>query len=132
MEKTMNRIKERFILMRPILIPFILYIGSLVVSSTWIEANSNSSWIFWVSLIPLIPSLWMAVMIVQFMKKLDELEQRIIYEAAAFSFMITFLMILSFSFLSIAGVSLPHPTVIVLFMAVLMVVGKLIGNRKYK
>jgi len=128
----MSRIKERFMLMRPILIPFILYIGSLAVTSSWIEANLTSSWILWVSLIPLIPSSWMAVMIVQLLKKLDELEQRIIYEAAAFSFMITFLMILSFTFLSVADVSLPHPTVIVLFMAVLMVVGKLWGNWKYK
>ena len=128
----MNRIKERFGLMRPVLLPFVVYIGTLALTSIWIEGHSESTVVVWVSLLPLLPSFWIAAAFIQFLKKLDELEQRIIYEAAAFSFMITLLMILAFSFLSIAGVAMPHPNVIVFFMSFLLLVGKLNGNRKYK
>jgi hypothetical protein len=128
----MNRIKERFKLLRPIAIPFMIYIGLLTLTTTWVEDNPESSIKTFVALLPIIPSIWIAVLITQFVKKLDELEQRIINEAATFSFMITFLMIMAFSFLSISGFPLPNPVYIGLFMAILLAIGKLIGNRRYK
>lgn len=127
-----KRIKERFILLRPVLLPFIVYLGTVILISIWIEGHAESSAAVWVALVPLFPSLWITAALIQFLKKLDELERRIIYEAAAFSFTITLLMMLAFTFLSVAGVAMPHPTVIVYFMAFLLLVGKLNGNRKYK
>lgn len=128
----MNRFKERLLLLRPVTIPFILYIGILAFSANWIENNPESTAKVYIALLPLLPSIWIAVALAQYMKKLDELEQRIINEAAAFSFMITFLMILAFTFLSFAGIEMPNPTYLILFMGIFLAVGKLLGNRRYK
>lgn len=128
----MNRIKERFVLMRPVLVPFILYIGLLAFTTSWLDDNPQSDIRSLVALLPIIPSIWIAVLIVQFINKLDELEQKIIHEAASFSFLITFLMMLAFSLLSFSGVLLPNPIYLGLLMAFLLVVGKLMGNRRYK
>ena len=128
----MNRIKERFVLMRPVLVPFILYIGLLAFTTSWLDDNPQSDIRSLVALLPIIPSIWISVLIVQFINKLDELEQKIIHEAASFSFLITFLMMLAFSLLSFSGVLLPNPIYLGLLMAFLLVVGKLMGNRRYK
>lgn len=128
----MNRIKERFVLMRPVLVPFILYIGLLAFTTSWLDDNPQSDIRSLVALLPIIPSIWIAVLIVQFINKLDELEQKIIHEAASFSFLITFLMMLAFSLLSFSGVLLLNPIYLGLLMAFLLVVGKLMGNRRYK
>ncbi len=128
----LNRFKERFALMRPVLVPFILYIGLLVFATNWVENNPQSEFRILVALLPVIPSIWIAVLLVQFIKKLDELEQRIIYEAASFSFMSTFMMVLVFSLLSFSGLQIPKPMYLLLFMVLMLAVGKLTGNRRYK
>jgi uncharacterized membrane protein (DUF485 family) len=128
----MNRVKERFILMRPVMVPFILYIGLLAFATNWVANNPQSDYRMLVALLPVIPSIWIAVLIVQFIKKLDELEQRIIHEAASFSFMLTLLLVLVFSLLSFSGLPTPNPMYLLLVMVVLLAVGKLAGNRRYK
>ena len=118
--------------MRPVMVPFILYIGLLAFATNWVEKNPQSEYRMLVALLPVIPSIWIAVLLVQFIKKLDELEQRIIHEAASFSFMLTFLMVLVFSLLSFSGLPTPNPMYLLLVMVVLLAVGKLAGNRRYK
>jgi len=128
----MVRVKERFKMLRPVFVPFILYIGALGFSTVWIEDNPVSNLRIVVSLLPIMPAVWVAVSLISFMKKLDELEQRVVNEAAAFSFMLTFLLLLSISFLGFAGIEMFNPTIILLFMVVFVLIGKVLGNRRYK
>ena len=128
----MVRVKERFKLLRPVFVPFLIYLGALVITATWVEDHPESSLKMLVALLPLLPAIWIAFSLVGFMKKLDELEQRIINEAAAFSFMLTFLMLLTLTFWGNAGIDLLDPMFIIMFMVVFLLIGKVLGNRRYK
>lgn len=128
----MVRFKERFKMLRPVLVPFVFYIGALAFSASWLEDNPDSSFRSFLSLVPIFPAIWIAFSLVNFLKKLDELEQRIINEAASFSFMFTFLLLLTMSFLGQAGIEMPDPVFIVMFMVVFLLIGKIRGNRRYE
>jgi hypothetical protein len=52
-----ERAKERWALVRPLLIPFVLYLGLLVFAVSWLENNPHSPWRYPVVLLPLIPGL---------------------------------------------------------------------------
>ncbi len=52
-----DRIKQRAKLIRPLLIPFIFYIGLLSFSINWLEENPESSWRIAAALLPLIPGI---------------------------------------------------------------------------
>jgi hypothetical protein len=127
-----ERIKQRAKLIRPLLIPFIFYIGLLAFSLKWLEENPDSSWRIAVALLPLIPGIFIALGIVRAILQLDELERRILLEGIAFSFAMTFILVLSFGLLDIAGVPMLNGSYIALFMAVFWLIGKLWGNWKYK
>jgi uncharacterized membrane protein YqjE len=60
------------------------------------------------------------------------MERRIILEAAAFSFIFTLLLLLSFALLGLVGVPQPSNTWIVFIMSMLLIVGKLWGNWRYR
>ncbi len=64
--------------------------------------------------------------------QLDELERRILLEGIAFSFAMTFILVLSFGLLDLAGVTMLKGSYIALFMAIFMLIGKLWGNRRYR
>jgi uncharacterized membrane protein len=127
-----ERIKQRAKLIRPLLIPFIFYIGLLAFSIKWLEENPESSWRIVVALLPLIPGILIALGIVHAITQLDELERRILLEGIAFSFAMTFILVLSYGLLDLAGVTILNGSYIALFMAIFMLIGKLWGNRRYR
>ncbi len=127
-----ERIKQRAKLIRPLLIPFIFYIGLLAFSIKWLEENPESSWRIAVALLPVIPGILIALGIVRAITQLDELERRILLEGIAFSFAMTFILVLSFGLLDFAGVTMLNGSYIALFMAIFMLIGKLWGNRRYR
>ena len=128
----MKRIRERLNLVRPLLIPLIFYIGLLAVSYTQADQTSNPKIAILIALLPMIPALFLAVGLVKAINQLDELERKIILEASAVSFMITFLGMLALGLLNQVGISTPDPIYLSLLMAVLLVISKLIGNWKHK
>ena len=127
-----ERIKQRAKLIRPLLIPFIFYIGLLAFSIKWLEENPKSSWRIAVALLPVIPGIIIALGIMRSILQLDELERRILLEGIAFSFAMTFILVLSFGLLDFAGVTMLNGSYIALFMAIFMLIGKLWGNRRYR
>jgi hypothetical protein len=82
-------------------------------------------------LLPMIPAAFLAIGTVKAIRKLDELEQKILLEAAAISFLLTFFVMIGLGFLSRVGVSTPNPIYISLFMMVVLLIGKLYGNRRH-
>jgi len=63
--------------------------------------------------------------------QIDEMERRILFEAVAFSFILTLLILLTFGLLGLVGVSQPSTIIIAAMMCFLLLLGKLLGNRKY-
>jgi len=127
-----KRIKQRAKLIRPLLVPLILYLSLLVVAVSYAPKLENSFWGYVVALLPLIPGLFLTFGIVRVTTQIDEMERRIILEAAAFSFIFTLLLLLSFALLGLVGVPQPSNTWIVFIMCMLLIVGKLWGNWRYR
>jgi hypothetical protein len=128
----LQRIKQRAQRMRTVFVPLILYIGLLVVAVTWAPKFEGSPWGYMIALLPMIPGVFIAYGIVRMTTQLDEMERRILLEAAAFGFIFTLILLLSFSLLGLVGVPQPSNTWTVFIMAMLLVIGKLWGNWRYR
>jgi hypothetical protein len=127
-----GRIKQRAKYIRPLLLPFIIYIGLLAVAVSQVPKMEPSIWRYLVALLPMIPGLFIAVGIVRMTSKIDEMERRILLEAVVFSFILTLILLLSFGLLGLAGVPQPSSINIVFIMCMLLVAGKLWGNWRYR
>jgi hypothetical protein len=127
-----QRIKERARLIRPLFIPLILYIGLLALAVSQAPTMEPTIWRYGVALLPMIPGLFLAFRIVQTTSKIDEMERRILLEAVSFSFIFTLILLLSFGMLGLVGVQQPSTIVIVFMMCMLLIVGKLWGNWRYR
>jgi hypothetical protein len=129
-EKT--RIKQRVKLFRPVLIPMILYIGLLVFAVSKGPQLTGSIWGYVLALLPMVPGVFIALGVFRAVAQLDELERRIIFEAVAFSFTLTFLLLLSLSLINLVAGPQLRVVYIPLIMAILLGVGKLWGNWRYR
>ena len=130
-EMMMDRIKKRSKLVRPMMIPFILYIGALVISVNYLDTISTN-WKYGIALLPVVPAVWMALGVIKAINQLDELEQKIMFEGAAFSLLTTTLGLMVFGFLKQVWVEQPSFPYIIIFMMFMWLIGKLRGNRKYR
>jgi hypothetical protein len=126
-----KRIKERAQLIRPLLVPLILYIGFLALFTTLVGSQTSTTWKLVLALLPLLPGIFLAFGIIQAIRKLDELERKIQQEAIAFSFACTFILLNALGLLKIAGLPTPNPVFISLFMAVMWFAAKLWIKRRY-
>ena len=128
----LERMRERARLVRPLILPFILYLLFLVVSTNWLEANPHVPWRAAVALVPMIPGVYIALGIVRAILQLDEMQRRILLEGIAVSFAGTFVLVTSFGLLGFADVPQLNGSYISLFMALLWLVGKLWAARRYE
>ncbi|MEN8242659.1 MAG: hypothetical protein ABFS17_12105 [Chloroflexota bacterium] len=127
----MDNIKRSSKLIKPMLIPLGLYIGALAIMVTWLD-TVTSGWKYAIALLPVLPAIFIVLGVIKAINQLDELEQKIMFEAAAFSLLVTTLGLMVFGFLKQVGVEQPTSPFIILFMMVMWMVGKMRGNRKYK
>ena len=128
----MKRTRERLKLIRPLLVPLILYIGFLALSYTQLSPEQTLTKKVFLTILPMVPAVYMGFGLVRAVSKLDELEQKIILEACGFSLVITFLGLIALMLLNQAGVAYPDPGYIGLAMAFLLVIGKIYGNWRHK
>ena len=127
-----ERAKERFPLIRPLLIPLVLYLGLLAFSLSWIEEHPESAWRYPVALAPMLPGIWMTWGIVRAIRKLDELARKILLDGMVVSFCFTLVLTLSLGLLGMAGLPQPNAVYISLFMVVMLLIGKLLVTGKYQ
>ena len=127
-----QRIKQRAKRIRPLFVPLVLYIGLLAVAVWQAPGMEPSIWRYLVALLPMIPGLYLAFGIVRMTSKIDEMERRILLEAVALSFIVTLILLLSFGLLGLVGVPQPSSINTVFIMCMLLVVGKLWGNWRYR
>ena len=127
----LERIKERAKLVRPLLVPFVFYIGVLTFSFNWLEENQESSWRIVVALLPMLPGIFIARGIVKAIHQLDEMERRILQEGMVISFAATFILLVTMGLLGKAGIQQLNGSYIALFMALVWMLAKLWGHRRY-
>ncbi len=124
--------KERLPLLRPLLLPAILYIGLVVLANTILDANPASTWRYLVALTPMVPGVFLALGVMGAIRKLDELGRKIILESLAITFALTYLLAISLGFLGLAGLTIPNPIFIALFMSVAWLAAKLFIQSRYQ
>ena len=100
-----ERIKERLPLVRPLFVPLILYIGMLAFAMSWLNANPESAWRYPVSLVPMIPGLFLVLGLVRAIGKLDELARKILLESMVFAFALTLILTMGLGLLGFAGLT---------------------------
>ena len=127
-----QRIKQRAKLIRPLLVPFVLYIGLLALSVNWLDENPLSSWRIVIAALPIFPAIFIATGTVQVIQKLDEMERRIILEAVAISFICSFLVFTGLGLLDMAWPLPLNGVYASLLMAAILIIAKLVIQRKYK
>ena len=124
-----ERAKARAKLIRPLLIPLILYIGLLALSTSWLEANSDSPWRYGVALTPMIPGVWIGLGVFRAIQKLDELERLVLMEGVVVSFIVTLILVLSLGFLQNVGFPLINSIYIGFAMIMIWLITKLVLHR---
>lgn len=127
-----ERFKERLPRMRPLLVPLVLYIGLLVAAAFWQAAIPETPWRYLVALAPMLPGLWLAVALMGFIRRLDELSRKVVLESAAAAFAATVLLVVCLGLLGAAGLPAANPAYILLFMGMALFVAKLVISRKYQ
>ncbi len=127
-----QRIKQRARLIRPLLLPLILYFGALAFALNWFETNPDSAWRIPVALLPLLPGIAIALGLMRALSRLDEMERRILLEGIGFSFTITILFLLTMGMLGLAGFPQLNGIYIIAIMLLLWLFGKFWGNWRYK
>lgn len=127
-----ERFKERLPLIRPLLVPLILYIGLLAFAMGWLEANPESAWRIPVSLLPMVPGVFLVLGLVRAIAKLDELARKILLESVVFAFTLTLILAMGLGLMGFAGLTPPNTIFIALFMSLALLVGKLWISNRYQ
>src|SRR5712692_8445237 len=108
------------------------YLMFLVGSVTILQSNPNASWRYYVALLPLLPTVFVLLIFVRSLSRLDELQKRIQMKAFGFSLGATALVTFGYGFLE--GVGLPHLnwTYVLPLMAILWGVGAAYFTIRYR
>jgi hypothetical protein len=128
-EKMIERAKSRVKLLRPLLIPFVIYILFLTLSSSWLGKHSDSPWRYAIALSPMLPGIWIAIGVFQAIQRLDEMERLVLMEGIVVSFIMTLILVLSLGLLQTAGFPLINGIYIGFVMILMWLIAKLIIHR---
>ncbi|MDP9584712.1 UNVERIFIED_ORG: hypothetical protein J2791_004024 [Burkholderia contaminans] len=104
-----------------------------VLFSTWLMRGMDSgAGRIAVSLIPVVPMIAMALVVIRQLRRLDELAQRIQLNALGIAFVCTALITFSYGFLEVAG--LPRLSMFMVWpiMAGVWLIATLLGTRRYQ
>jgi hypothetical protein len=126
-----ERFKERLPLVRPLFVPLILYLGFLVMAITFINTSPDSPWRLPVLLAPMIPGLFLAIGAMKAIRKLDEMNRKIILESTAVTFAITLFITIAIGLLEIGNLVEINSVYIGLFMVLTWLAAKILITRRY-
>lgn len=84
----------------------VLYVVTLFLSQSFVISHPASTWVIWVSLLPVVPAIMATVAVIRQLARFDELQQRIQFVSFAISFAIVGLGTFTYGFLENAGY--PH------------------------
>ncbi len=127
-----ERLRERLPLLRPLILPLAIYFILLTFALIFILMFPASPWRYAVVLTPIIPGFFIAAGIVNMLRKLDELSQRVILESMSITFAATLMLLLSLGLLEGAGMKTPSSIYVLGFMGVVLLAAKLLISRRYE
>lgn len=116
----------------PLTIGLIAYVAMLILSQRLLAGGTASEPMrILLSLAPMLPSVFICAVIIRTIRRMDELQRKLQFEALALAFAGTALATFGYGFLE--GVGLPRLSMFVVWplMATLWVVGVLIGRVRY-
>ena len=97
-----------------------------------IDANPEAWWRFPLALAPMVPAVFIPLVVMRRVTRMDELQRRITFEALAFAFVGTALLTLGYGFLQLVGFPQASWLLVWPVMGALWLVGSLLANRRYK
>src|SRR6185437_6274152 len=111
---------------------FLLYIIFCVTSIRWLEhANSCDPWKYVMAIIPVLPALFIPVLVGKSIREMDELQRKIQFEALAFGFSATAVLSLGYGFLGNAGIPQLNWVWVWPLMGICWGGGLLLARRRY-
>jgi len=113
-------------------LPVSTFFGVQILAIALLRLFPDSSWKWMVTLLPTLPGLWIAVRLVEYLGRLDELEMKVIQEGAVIGFAGTIMLAVSFGLLQFAGINMLNGLTFVQAMIVFWLVGILWASRKYR
>lgn len=110
----------------------LVYLVAVLLSSWLMLGMDSIAGRIAVSLIPVVPMIAMALVVIRQLRRLDELAQRIQLNALGIAFVCTALITFSYGFLEVAG--LPRLSMFMVWpiMAGVWLIATLLGTRRYQ
>ncbi len=109
----------------------VAYAAALFVSLTLLKSVTDAIIRPAVALLPMVPAVFVIVAIIRQLRRLDELQRRIQFEALAISFMGTAFITFGYGFLQLAGFPPVSWFAVWPIMAVLWLAGLWLSQRRY-
>lgn len=109
----------------------VAYAATLFLSIWLIDANPDAPWRYAVALLPMLPAGAVVVAVLRQLRRIDELQRQIQFEALAFAFAGTALLTFGYGF--VENVGLPHLNWFWVWpiMAILWALGSALAARRY-
>jgi hypothetical protein len=108
------------------------YVVTLLLAVTFVKTWPESPWRFPAMLVPVIPAVYGLVVIMRFVRAMDELQRRVHLEGVAFAFATTTVITLSWGLLERAGAPKLPSVWVATIMIALWGVGNYIAQRRYR
>lgn len=117
---------------RELILAITLYALLLVGAIWFINGNPTSPWRIPVVLLPMLPALFIPIVIVRQLRRMDELQRQIQLEALAFAFAGSAVLTFGYGFLELVGAPAMGGFVVWPLMAALWVIGIGIASRRFR
>lgn len=127
-----ERFRERLPLVRPLVLPAVLYVVLMMAAALFIETYPVSPWRLPVILASMIPGLFLAIGIIRTINKLDEMGRKIIIDSAAVTFAVTLFVVLTLGLLETFDLLQVNILYLSPFMALCLLAVKLILSHRYE
>ena len=105
----------------------------ILVASIWLlKSNPEAAWRIPVALAPMVPAVFVMASVLRFVRRMDELQQRMQLEALAFSFCGTALATFAYGFLQGIGFPMLNWTLVWPVMASFWIIGLVRSHWRYR
>lgn len=97
----MDSVMKRYL--REFFVTMVTYVAVIIFSSLLLNTLEDSPWRFVISLLPIIPVVFLVIVFLRYLAAIDELQQKIQLQAIGFSAGTTGLLTFAYGFLELVG-----------------------------
>ena len=110
----------------------LVYLAATYASVRWLHHHPPAPWKYGIAVLPMVPMLFVLVVVLRYFRGIDELQRKIQLEALAFAFTVTVGLTLSYGFLQNAGLPQLSCIWVGAAMGLLWAVGEALARRRYR